>query len=110
MEICPIPTLSRPLHYVATFSRQKPLGLVLSEADEEDEPFWKEATKNAELGEVFVKEIVPDGQADKLGIFEIGDQLQGEFSMDAATHFSIYLLFAINVSLISHLSTFTRYR
>jgi len=77
METCPIPTLSRPLHYVATFSRQVPLGLILSEVDEEDDPFWREATKNAEPGEVFVKGFVPDGQADKLGIFEIGDQLQG---------------------------------
>lgn len=77
METCPIPTLSRPLHYVATFSRQQPLGLILSEIDEEDNIFWREATKNGELGEVFVKELVPDGQADKLGIFEIGDQLQG---------------------------------
>ena len=29
------------------------------------------------IGEVFVKEVVPGGQADKLGIFEVGDRLQG---------------------------------
>jgi serine/threonine protein kinase len=81
-ETCEIPTMSRPLHFVATFSRGKPLGLVLSEKDDDDDeeaddPFWQEATKDAEDGEVFVKEIVPGGQADGLGIFEIGDRLDG---------------------------------
>jgi len=80
METCPMPTISRPLHYVATFSRSQSLGLVLSEMDEDDDnPEWKEATKFASPGEVFIKEIVPGGQADGLGdeIFEVGDQLQG---------------------------------
>ena len=78
METCPIPTISRPLHYVATFSRKESLGLVLSEIDEEDDnPEWVEATKNSQPGEVYVKEIVPNGQAAELGIFEVGDQLKG---------------------------------
>ncbi|CAJ1962082.1 unnamed protein product [Cylindrotheca closterium] len=86
METCPIPTITRALHYVATFSRRESLGLVLSEYDEEDEeddesnsdPEWLEATKFAQVGEVFIKEIVPGGQADRMGeIFEVGDQLQG---------------------------------
>ena len=38
---------------------------------------WKEATKGAVEGEVFVKEIIEGGQADELGIFEVGDRLQG---------------------------------
>jgi hypothetical protein len=78
METCEIPTVSRPLHFVATFLRKQSLGLVLSELDDEDEnPLWKEATKDAFQGEVFVKEIFPGSQADELGIFEVGDRLQG---------------------------------
>jgi serine/threonine protein kinase len=79
METCAIPTVSRPLHFVATFARSQSLGLVLSEMDdeEEDNPLWKEATKDGVPGEVFVKEIVEGSQAEELGIFEIGDRLQG---------------------------------
>ena len=80
METCPMPAISRPLHYVATFSRSESLGLVLSEMDDEDDnPQWVEATKFAQPGEVFIKEVVPGGQADTDlgGIFEVGDQLQG---------------------------------
>jgi len=86
LETCEIPSISRPLHYVATFSRSKSLGLILSEKDNEDEEesetnetssLWKEATKDAFPGEVFVKDIVPNGQADELGILEIGDRLSG---------------------------------
>ena len=54
------------------------MGLILSEIDEEeDNPLWKEVTKDVLIGEVFVKEVVPGGQADELGIFEVGDRLQG---------------------------------
>ena len=86
MEICELPTVSRPLHFVATFSRKKPLGLVFSEVDEDSKDddtettashLRLEATKDALPGEVFIKEIIPGGQADELGIFEIGDRLQG---------------------------------
>jgi serine/threonine protein kinase len=83
MESCEIiadevPAVSRPLHFVATFSRKQPLGLVLSEQDEEYEsPVWKESTKEAEQGEVFVKELVEGGQAEEFGIFEVGDRLSG---------------------------------
>jgi serine/threonine protein phosphatase PrpC/serine/threonine protein kinase len=87
LETCEIPSISRPLHFVATFARSKSMGLILSEKDNEDNEeedetieflsLWKEATKDASPGEVFVKGIVPDGQADELGIFEIGDRLSG---------------------------------
>ena len=89
MDSCEIPTMSRPLNFVATFSQSRPLGLVLSEMDGDDDGddlddmdeksriLWKEATKDALEGEVFVKGIVEGGQAAELGIFEIGDRLQG---------------------------------
>lgn len=86
LETCEIPSVSRPLHFVATFSRSQSLGLILAEKDngtdddnEDDEllPLWTEATKDAFPGEVFVKGIVPNSQADQLGIFEIGDRLSG---------------------------------
>ena len=93
LETCEIPSISRPLHFVATFSRARSLGLVLSEKDEEADDsdndndndndneenqfLWKAATKDSFPGEVFVKDIVTDGQADELGIFEIGDRLSG---------------------------------
>jgi len=74
----------RPLHFVATFDRDEPLGLVLAEVDavEEDEAYtyeqeWKSATIDAKAGDVFVRDIVPGGQADGIGIFEIGDHLAG---------------------------------
>jgi serine/threonine protein kinase len=83
MENCEIitdevPAVSRPLHFVATFSRKQPLGLILSEQDDEYESsVWKESTKEAEQGEVFVKELVEGGQAEEFGIFEVGDRLSG---------------------------------
>jgi serine/threonine protein phosphatase PrpC/serine/threonine protein kinase len=87
LETCEIPSISRPLNFVATFSRSRSLGLVLSEKDEggddsdndneENQFLWKAATKDSFPGEVFVKDIVTDGQADELGIFEIGDRLSG---------------------------------
>jgi serine/threonine protein phosphatase PrpC len=43
--------------------------------DEQTKRLWKEATKDALPGEVFVREIVPKSQADALGILEIGDRL-----------------------------------
>lgn len=79
MDTCPMPMISRPLHYVATFSRKQSLGLLLSELDdEEDNPEWVEATKFAQAGQVFIKEIVEGGQAAELGeVCEVGDQLIG---------------------------------
>ena len=78
----------RPLHYVLTFDRGLSLGLVLSEAftddsDNEESPednisdkeAWSKATEDAEEGEVFVREIVKDGQADEMGLVEVGDRL-----------------------------------
>uniref|UniRef100_A0A7S4T6Z0 Protein kinase domain-containing protein n=1 Tax=Ditylum brightwellii TaxID=49249 RepID=A0A7S4T6Z0_9STRA len=77
----------RPLHFVATFERQYPLGLVLSEVnsgdeddeeevDQETETLWKEATQHAQAGEVFIRDIVQNGQAYKMDIFEVGDRLR----------------------------------
>jgi serine/threonine protein phosphatase PrpC len=89
LETCKLPSVSKPLHFVATFSRSGSLGLVLSEKDDEndvdeDDPtggdthkMWREATKDALPGEVFVKKIVLGSQADELGIFEVGDRLSG---------------------------------
>lgn len=77
----------RPLHFIASFERKNSLGLILSEVDTEDDEddenlkstraAWKHATEGACQGEVFVRDIVKDGQADKLGIIEIGDRLVG---------------------------------
>lgn len=93
-ESCRIPeTALRPLHFVASFRRKESLGLVLAEFDahensqEEDgeeeqmnaadRAKWNAAIRDALPGEVFVKGIVPHGQAEEMGIFEIGDRLQG---------------------------------
>lgn len=78
----------RPLHFIATFKRGKSLGLILSESqtddeDEDDEDLkstkeeWKIATEGANKGEVFVRHVVEGGQADEMGIIEIGDRLVG---------------------------------
>lgn len=79
--------MPRPLHFLASFKSNKPVGLVLSEASDsdkkddnmsdEDWSKWKAATKNSYPGEVFVKGWSNGGQADCLGIFEIGDRLRG---------------------------------
>lgn len=80
--------MPRPLHFVASFKSNKPVGLVLSEVSDSDENDdgsmndenwnkWKAATKNSYPGEVFVKGWSSGGQADCLGIFEIGDRLRG---------------------------------
>jgi serine/threonine protein kinase len=77
----------RPLHFLASFAAGTPVGLVLSEAgddidsnsdmSEEAKRKWKEATKFAFPGELFVKGWSKNGQADKLGVFEVGDRLRG---------------------------------
>jgi serine/threonine protein kinase len=78
----------RPLHFLASFTAGMPVGLVLSEASgddidensdmsEEAKRKWKEATKFAFPGEVFVKGWSTNGQADKLGVFGVGDRLRG---------------------------------
>lgn len=77
----------RPLHFLASFRAGFPAGLVLAEASDNDDDIsdmsdeakekWKEATKYVYPGEVFVKGWNTNGQADKLGIFEVGDRLRG---------------------------------
>ena len=64
--------------FCSNFRRHVPLGITLSEIDEEcTDPKWIEATKGAQLGDVFVQSIVPDSQADLMGILEVGDRVQG---------------------------------
>lgn len=79
--------IPHPLHYVATFTRSKSLGLLLSEVDpesqyedelsEEDEKTWEVATSDAMPGEVYVRGTVASGQAQDMGIFGVGDKLNG---------------------------------
>lgn len=75
----------RPLHFVATFDRSEPLGLVLAEADaaaDNDEEYmhseaWNRAVIGAKDGDVFIRDILPGGQAERIGVFEVGDHLAG---------------------------------
>lgn len=90
MDFCVVePVKYRPLHFVASFKLRASLGLVLSETGEGIDSIskqeWDEATKDATPGQVFVKEIVEGGQASRMGIFEIGDNLQavGELPLAA---------------------------
>jgi serine/threonine protein kinase len=83
IENCEIPSV-RSLRFVATFQRNRPLGLYLAEAASDDvdlEPLemaqWKHATADAIDKEVFVQGTVPEGQAEQMGIFEVGDRLNG---------------------------------
>jgi hypothetical protein len=79
--------MPRPLYFLASFKSNKPVGLILSEAPEANEKNdgmseenwirWKSATRNTFPGEVFVKGWAGGGQADCLGIFEVGDRLRG---------------------------------
>ena len=38
---------------------------------------WREVQQNRLPGQVFVQGVVPNSQADEIGIFEVGDRLQG---------------------------------
>ena len=79
--------IPRPLHYVATFSRSLSLGLILSEVDpdgkyedelsEEDAKLWEDATVDAQPGEVFIRGVAEGGQAEAIGVFEVGDRVMG---------------------------------
>lgn len=99
LDICSLPTelvnsdedsnltinsLPRPLHFVTTFDRSESLGLILSETDavDDDDDYaydekWQIATADANQGDVFVRDLVKGGQAERLGIFEIGDRVDG---------------------------------
>ncbi|GKY90992.1 hypothetical protein MPSEU_000072000 [Mayamaea pseudoterrestris] len=96
MEYCVIPSV-RPLQFVATFARNAPLGLILAEANVDSDgdskrdvdgddrtslnlsamKQWEQATSDALPGEVFVKGVADDSQAEEMGIFEVGDHLIG---------------------------------
>ena len=76
----------RPLHFLASFKKGVPVGLLLAEASEvendgnmssEDWEKWVQATQQALPGEVYVRGWEPGSQAGQLGIFEIGDRLRG---------------------------------
>jgi serine/threonine protein phosphatase PrpC/serine/threonine protein kinase len=94
MDNCDLPEVDfvapRPLHFVASFRRGLSLGLVLTEPGEDVElegdnlSKWNEATGNANPGDVFVMDIVPGGQAEELGVFEIGDQLHAVGNLPVA--------------------------
>ena len=78
--------IPRPLHFLASFKKGVPIGLLLTEASEvEDDGSmsrdewdqWQRATQRALPGEVFVNGWEDSSQASQLGIFEIGDRLRG---------------------------------
>ena len=82
----PAVAVPRPLHYVATFDRYESLGLVISEAgatdDVEDGEYLHQDERNAattgsNTGDVFVRDIVVGGQAERIGVIEIGDRIAG---------------------------------
>lgn len=76
--------MPRPLHFLASFRKGTPVGLLLAEASEvendgsmssEEWHQWQRATTHAFPGEVFLKGWESGSQAGQLGIFEIGDRL-----------------------------------
>lgn len=78
--------MPRPLHFLATFKKNVPMGLMLAEASEVENDGsmssheweqWQRATERALPGEVYVRGWDEISQAGKLGIFEIGDRLRG---------------------------------
>eukprot|EP00540_Astrosyne_radiata_P006569 CAMPEP_0116832662 /NCGR_PEP_ID=MMETSP0418-20121206/6014_1 /TAXON_ID=1158023 /ORGANISM="Astrosyne radiata, Strain 13vi08-1A" /LENGTH=864 /DNA_ID=CAMNT_0004462043 /DNA_START=501 /DNA_END=3095 /DNA_ORIENTATION=- len=80
------PEEPRPLHFVASFRRGMPLGLLLGEvggsnAEEELEgeelQKWKAAAGASRGGDVLIQRVIKGSQAEALGVFEIGDALQG---------------------------------
>jgi hypothetical protein len=90
LESCPlalgIENMPRPLHFLASFKKGSPVGLMLAEASEvvddgtmssDEWALWQRATQHAFPGEVFVKGWDVSSQAGLLGIFEIGDRLRG---------------------------------
>ncbi len=78
-------TTPRPLHYVATFDRDESIGLILAEVDATDEDGayeheheWQSAIAGSNKGDVFIRNIVENGQAFRMdGVFEIGDRIAG---------------------------------
>jgi hypothetical protein len=81
-----IENMPRPLHFLATFKKGAPIGLMLAEASEVENDGsmssneweqWKRATERALPGEVFVRGWDELSQAGQLGIFEVGDRLRG---------------------------------
>jgi hypothetical protein len=78
--------MPRPLHFLASFRKGIPMGLMLAEASEVENDGsmnsrewdqWRRATERALPGEVYVKGWDVRSQAGQLGIFEIGDRLRG---------------------------------
>jgi hypothetical protein len=90
LEGCPLTwgleNMPRPLHFLASFKKGSPVGLMLAEASEvvddgtmssDEWERWQRATQRAFPGEVFVKGWDVSSQAGLLGIFEVGDRLRG---------------------------------
>lgn len=78
--------MPRPLHFLASFKKGVPMGLMLAEVSEVDNDGsmssieweqWQRATERALPGEVYVRGWDEFSQAGQLGIFEIGDRLRG---------------------------------
>ena len=76
--------MPRPLHFLASFRKGSPVGLLLAEASEvendgsmsnEGWDKWQRATQRALPGEVFVRGWEDGSQASQLGLFEVGDRL-----------------------------------
>jgi len=78
--------MPRPLAFLASFEKGKPVGLLLAEASEvendgsmstDEWDKWQRGTEMALPGEVFVRGWEHGSQAEQLGIFEVGDRLRG---------------------------------
>ena len=88
-ELPPGQVQVQPLSVIANFRRAKPLGLVLASVDDEVEDYqkcypqeaeemqalWDRGTADAGPGDVFIREIVEKGQAESMGLLQIGDRL-----------------------------------
>jgi len=79
-------SMPRPLAFLASFEKGKPVGLLLAEASEvenddsmstDEWDKWQRGTEMALPGEVFVRGWERGSQAQQLGIFEVGDRLRG---------------------------------
>ena len=79
-------SMPRPLAFLASFEKRRPVGLLLSEASEVENDSsmstdqwekWQRGTEMALPGEVFVRGWEDGSQAEQLGIFEVGDRLRG---------------------------------
>eukprot|EP00667_Euglena_gracilis_P001539 EG_transcript_1539 len=88
--------LMRPLSIITSFSREQPVGLALATKFDDWlaraplppplQALWDEGTRDASPADVFVREIIPGGQADRLGVLQVGDRLQMVGDLDVSSH------------------------